>query len=132
MKQFGLSKKERIKSKTEFSLVYTKGSILFSSGKKLKANYYSIFSADNPGFKVAFGVHKKSGNAVWRNRIKRLLRTAVRLNKKNLSNVCVSQNKILFLVISPYGINQKKNKTVSLFDLQADVIELMNKICTNL
>lgn len=106
MKKFGLSKKERIKSKNEFGLVYLKGSVLFSSGKKLKANYYSQNSSENPGVKVAFGVHRKSGNAVWRNRIKRLLRAAFRLNKHVLIENCVTKNKLVFLVISPYGINQ--------------------------
>lgn len=132
MKQFGLSKKERIKNKKEFSLVYTKGSVLYSSGKKLKANYYSQFSSDNQGVKVAFGVHRKSGKAVWRNRIKRLFRTAFRLNKKNLVESCASKNKTLLLVISPYGINQKNNRTVYLKDVEPDVIELMQKVNANL
>lgn len=132
MKKFGLSKKERIKSKKEFSLVYLKGSVLFSSGKKLKANYYSQTSSENPGVKVAFGVHRKSGKAVWRNRIKRLLRAAFRLNKHPLLDTCVSYNKLLFLVISPYGINEKNNKTIGLKDIQPDVVELMQKVKANL
>ena len=132
MKQFGLSKNERIKSKKEFSLVYTKGSVLFSSCKKLKANYYSLSSSENTGIKVAFGVHRKSGKAVWRNRIKRLLRTAVRLNKKNIAETCASKNKLLLIVFSPYGINQQNNKTVCLRDVEPDVIELMQKVNANL
>lgn len=132
MKQFGLSKNERIKSKKEFSLVYTKGSVLYSSGKKLKANYYSQSSSDSPGVKVAFGVHRKSGKAVWRNRIKRLLRTSFRLNKRNLDEECTSKSKQLFLVISPYGINQKNNRTVYLKDVEPDVIEIMHKVAANL
>ena len=132
MKQFGLSKNERIKSKNEFGLVYTKGSVLYSSGKKLKANYYSQSSSDSQGVKVAFGVHRKSGKAVWRNRIKRLLRTSYRLNKRNLVENCTSKSKQLFLVISPYGINQKNNRTVYLKDVEHDVIEIMHKIAANL
>lgn len=132
MKQFGLSKNERIKSKTEFSLVYSKGSVLYSKGKKLKANYYSHSSSDNPGVKVAFGVHKKSGKAVWRNRIKRLLRTSYRLNKKNLAEQCALKSKRLFLVISPYGINQKLNSSVYLRDVESDVAEILNKVAADL
>ena len=132
MKKFGLSKKERIKSKNEFGLVYLKGSVLFSNGKKLKANYYSQNSSDSPGVKVAFGVHRKSGKAVWRNRIKRLLRAAFRLNKHELLETCVSKSKLLFLVISPYGINQKNNSVICLKDIQSDVIELMHKVKANM
>ena len=132
MKQFGLSKKERIKSKNEFSLVYLKGSISYSSGKKLKANYYSLTCSDDPGVKVAFAVHRKSGNAVWRNRVKRLLRTAFRLNKIKLVESYCSKEKLLLLVISPYGINQKTNKQISFCDLEPGVIELIQKVNAHL
>lgn len=125
MKRFGLSKKERIKKKNEISQVFNSGKRIYTNSRKLKAIF--CFGEDNSGtIKIVPAVHKKAGNAVWRNRVKRLLRESYRLNKKILTDII--GEKTLLLMISPNSINKKKHPHLVLSDVQKDVIELLNKI----
>lgn len=131
MKKFGLSRTERIRSKNEFDLLYSNGKVLISANQKLKAVYFfdkNCNSASCPNVKVAFAVHRKAGKAVWRNRVKRLLRVSYRLNKESIVNSAKAKNKFLFIALSPYSVNSKNYKNISLNDLLPDVIELLNLI----
>ena len=128
MKEFGLSKIERIKSKKEFSLVYSAGSVIYSDDRKFKVNIYKSENSEQPIVKAGFAVHRRSGIAVWRNRVKRLLKESYRLNKKKLTDWS-SENKIsVFLVFSPNTINQKNKRKITLHDVLPQVDDLMNKI----
>lgn len=131
MKTFGLSKSERIKSKNEFALIYSSGKSVNSHSQKLKA-IYIVREANESGLKAAFVVFKKAGKAVWRNRIKRLLREAYRLNKYILLDTCKEKNIEVLLSLSVKSLNEKKNKKVVLEDLSSDVVDLMNKIKSRL
>jgi len=126
LKDFGFSKREKIKSKNEFALVYSKGIVVFSQGKLLKANYYRNENPEKLEIKIAFAVHKKAGIAVWRNRIKRLLREAYRLNKE----ILYSNLKELFLLIvfSPNILNEKNNKKINYQDIYPEVVSILNQI----
>lgn len=128
MKNFGLSKHERIKSKKEFDLVYSKGKIIFSKNRKLKAAYIFV---EGSGFKVAFTTHKKSGKAFWRNRARRLMRESFRQNKHLLLSFC--SNNLLLIIFSLNSINQQNypklkfnviepELTNILFNLQNEVV----------
>lgn len=131
MKKFGLSKSERIRSKNEFDLLYSTGKVIISASQKLKAVYFfdkSFNSASCPYVKVAFAVHRKAGKAVWRNRVKRLLRVSYRLNKEVILNCAAAKNKSLLLVLSPFSVNSRNYKNITLNDLLPDVIELLNII----
>lgn len=128
MKRFGLSANERIKSRNDFELVYTTGEVLFSSSNRLKAAILIRNENEEAVLKTAFVVSRKSGNAVWRNRVKRLLRESFRLNKESLKAEVDSKRKILLVVLSPNTINQKKNKKIILKDIMNDVIDLLNQI----
>ncbi len=132
MKQFGLSSKERIKSKNEFDLVYSAGEILFSSSQKFKAVFFIQKESETSGIKTAFAVSRKSGIAVWRNRIKRLLRESYRLNKKEICSEVEIKNLRLFIVFSPNTINQKNSRKILLKEVMPEVIDLMNKIMARL
>ncbi len=125
MKKFGLSKKERIKSKKEFQLVFKQGSTLVSNSRKLKAIFY-IYSSDSPNCKVAFAIFKKAGNAVWRNRIKRILRDLYRTNKYIILNQ-LNYNSVL-LVFSLNSVSQKNNPKIFSNNLEEDVLDLLNNI----
>lgn len=124
MKSFGLSKSERIKKKNEISRLFNSGKRIYTNSRKLKA-IFCFGEVDSGIVKVVFAVHKKAGNAVWRNRVKRLFRESYRLNKELL--VGAVKNKTLLLMISPNSINKKKYPNISLHDVQDEIIELLNK-----
>ena len=132
MKRFGLSASERIKSKKEFELVYSRGEILFSPSNKLKAVFFIDRNSDMIGIKTAYAVSSKSGNAVWRNRIKRLLRESYRLNKMEINNTCGNRKLKLLLVFSPGTLNQTNNKKIFLKDIMNEVTDLLIQIGTKL
>lgn len=128
MKRFGLSTKEKIKSKNDFELVYTAGEVLFSSSNKLKAAILIRNEKEEAVLKTAFAVSRKSGNAVWRNRVKRLLRESFRINKEIVRPLVEPKKLSLLIVLSPNTINQRNNKKIFLKDIMIDVIDLLNQI----
>lgn len=128
MKQFGLSAKERIKSKNEFDAVYSSGQILYSFSNKLKAVILIQAETEEAVIKTAFAVSRKSGNAVWRNRVKRLLRESFRKNKHELKSIVELKKIKLFVVFSPNTINQSNSNKIFLGDLLSDVVDLLGKI----
>lgn len=131
MKKFGLSAEERIRSKKEFSLLYSSGKTTVSASQKFKAVYCFVKSFEpenNPEVKVAFAVHRKAGKAVWRNRVKRLLRVSYRLNKELLVTACKSKNRFLLVAFSPYSVNSKNYTKINLNDVMPDIIELISNI----
>lgn len=132
LKRFGLSKKERIKNKKEFDLVYTAGEYFISPSQKLKALYFIDRNSERVGIKTAYAVSKKAGNAVWRNRVKRLLRESYRLNKEKIIAECSSKSIGLLIVFSAYTINQRNSKKILLKDVRNDVVDLMNMIKSKL
>lgn len=132
LKQFGLSSSERIKSKKEFDLVYSSGETLFSSNQKLKAVYKIEKETEEAVLKAAFAVSSRAGIAVWRNRVKRLMRESFRNNKHILKSK-VEENKIrLLIVFSPVYINEKKNKKIFLKDVLPEIVDLMNRVSSRL
>ena len=128
MKKFSLSKNERVKLKRDFQKVYTRGKILYSSQSRIKVNYYLESSVNESGIKAAFVVSKKAGNAVWRNRVKRLFREAYRNNKLSLNELCSSKNLQLLVSFSPVKLNQKQNKKIKLDFILHDFVGLLDKV----
>ena len=128
MKKFGLSADERIKSRKDFEELYSKGKTLFSSTKKIKAIYIIDQNSNEPGVKISIAVSHKSGNATWRNRVKRLLKESYRLNKHILLKKAEALNFDMRIIFSPYSINMKKNKNIYLNEIMPDVIEIMSWI----
>ena len=73
-------KERRILKRTDFTICY-------NSGVKLQSRFFIAFvcrKADQPLSRVGFAVTKKVGNAVMRNRMKRLLREFCRKNQEIL------------------------------------------------
>ena len=85
-KQFSLSRKIVIKSSSEIKQI-------LKYGKLYRDKYFDARFADSDKARVAFLVYKKVGNAVQRNRMKRLFREAYRLNKTQFENY-----KMLFII----------------------------------
>lgn len=123
MKNFGLSRNERIKSKNEFDLVFSKGKVVYSSGLLLKAKYLLL---EGNGFKVAFTIHKKAGKAFWRNRARRLMKDIFRVNKATISTCC--SEKQLLIVFSLNLINQKKFPHLEYNFIKPELIDILNKL----
>lgn len=132
MKKYSFSKKERLRQKKDFQKVYLKGKLLNSAQNKLKVNYYFESSVNESGIKAAFVVSKKFGNAVWRNRFKRVLRAAYRISKLEFAEYCVVNNFLLYLIFSPKTINQKQNKILNQNYIIDDLVELLQKVKTKL
>jgi ribonuclease P protein component len=125
LKRFGLSKSERIKKKNEISRVFNSGKRIYTNSRKLKA-IFCFGEVDSGTVKVVFAVHKKAGNAVWRNRVRRLLKESYRQNKNILLDV-INERTVL-LMLSPNSINKKKYPKITLMDVQEEIAELLNKI----
>ncbi|MEO0225449.1 MAG: ribonuclease P protein component [candidate division WOR-3 bacterium] len=77
--EFTLAKSERLKLKNEIQQV-------FDRGMKVRYNRITLFYLVAEKRKAAFFVSSKIKNAVDRNRIKRILREAYRLNKSLFGN----------------------------------------------
>ncbi|MGE5430052.1 MAG: ribonuclease P protein component [Syntrophomonadaceae bacterium] len=132
MAKFGLSKDERIKKEKDFKQVYSVGKVIYSDDQKLKVSYFPEKNSVQAGIKIAAAVSKKAGNAVWRNRVKRLLRESYRLKKEILLANCIEKSICLKIIFSPNSLNQKKQHKLKLDDIMPAVIDLMNKLNSRL
>ena len=101
---FTFSKHEKLCSKRNIEKVF--------QGKKVLrlfylSIYYQIFEqADKVPVKIAFGVSKKTHKkATDRNRIKRLMREAFRLNKEQIKSITKEKQLAIILV---YHTKKKK------------------------
>ena len=126
-KRFGLSRNERIKSKKDFEKIFSAGEVLFSSDKKIRANYIIEPISDTAGAKMSAAVNKHFGTAVWRNRIKRLLKESYRLNKDILVRSCIEKN-VLIKIVFAFTLTSKDIKAARLNDIMPGVVEIMRKI----
>jgi ribonuclease P protein component len=131
LKKFGLSANEKITSRKDFEELYSNGITLFSSTKRIKAVYLIDQNSIEPGIKVTVAVGHKSGNAVWRNRVKRLLRESFRLNKHIIIKKAEDFRFFIRIIFSPNSINMKKNKNIYLNEIMPDVIDIMSRISIN-
>ena len=128
MKQHSLSPKERIKSKKSFDDLFTSGKVLISKDQKIKAVYLVDKKSEEIGVKIAAAVSKKHGKAVWRNRVKRLIRTSYRLNKERLSKFCKEKRVLLRIVFSTFSLTEATTVRAKLDDVSPGVLDLMQQI----
>ena len=83
MKEFSLKKNERVRRKRDFLSIIKKGT------RHKTSNFVAIVYSRKLGKRrLGVSVSRKVGNAVERNRIKRLLREFFRLNKTRLPDSC--------------------------------------------
>ena len=128
MKKYTLSKEERIKGKKVFSDIFSNGSVLFSDDKLLKLLYVIKTEESAVNVKFAVAISKRAGKSFWRNRVKRLLRVAYRLSKYEFGDMCGVQNSVLYVVFSPYYLNQKNNRKIALVDITPSFKNLTEKL----
>lgn len=127
MKLFSLSKYERIKEKKNIQLLIQDGSSVFSSKNSLKA-IYLIQDSNEPGVKIAVGISRKAGKAVWRNKLKRLIKNAYRLNKIPLVKSAQQKNKQVLILFTSLSFNEQSNKKLLYNEIEAEIKSLLIKI----
>ena len=132
MNRFGLSKNERVRSRKDIQKIYSFGKTITSSSKKFKATYLIQQEYSETGVKMIAAVSKKSGGAVWRNRVKRRIKESYRQNKEVLIENCKRKNVRLLVVFSPQSVNEKENKKISLKEILPNVVELMTTIARSI
>lgn len=100
---------------------------LFTDGKKVSSYPYTVFYKEEPSekqvpFKLVFSAPKRTfRNAYQRNRIKRIMKEAVRINKHNLETYLNSNQLQLsfFLIYSTkeeLDFETLQKRTIKLFD----------------
>ena len=118
----------RLVNKSDFELVYKAGSTIISDDKKVKAKYLFTSKDKNNIVKIGLSVISKKGNSVWRNRIKRIIRESLRMNRDELQNIMEQKKTDLLIIFSPYSINQANSKKIFLNDIKAAVIDILIRI----
>lgn len=128
MENFSLNRSERVKKKNDFEKVYSSGKVLYSSELLIKSIYTINLNENFLGVKIGVAVSKKAGKAVWRNRIKRLIKESYRLNKVSIVEKASKNNVGVMIIFSPNRLSELRNKTIFLKDIKEKVVELINKI----
>ena len=83
MKGFGLPKERLLRKSQEFSSVYRSGSRLRGKGFSL------VFLANNQSYsRLGISINRRIRGAVYRNRIKRIIRENFRLHHEIFPNSC--------------------------------------------
>jgi ribonuclease P protein component len=119
---------KKLKKENEFELVYNKSYAIISGDKKIKANYFLKNDTENKNIKIGLSISSNKGNSVWRNKIKRLIREAIRLNRETLLSTLEQKNANLFIIFSPHSINQTNNKKIFLKDIKASVLDIITRL----
>lgn len=131
MKKFGFPKKEKLTNVSRIKNIFDKGKPLISSDLFLKALY--IYSkGENSGVRVLFAVPKKSGNAVFRNRIKRILRESYRLAKSKLIEFSSINKLNINLIFSPTNRVLRLNRKLNRQTFDVPMNELINKLISDI
>lgn len=98
LKNNEVSSDRKIKSSKDIKTIFAAGKTVYSTNKKIKAIYCTKKISDDGRIKYAVAVSKKAGNAVWRNRLKRLIKEAHQLSSGDLLSFCF-RNKLLLEII---------------------------------
>ena len=108
---------KKIKNSKEFSLVY-------NNSKKIYTKYAIVFVRNNENEEQRFGfvASKKTGNAVQRNRIKRLFREFVKENGQNKK-----KKKNSDYVFVGKSILKENIKNIKYKDIEKDLLKVTRK-----
>ena len=104
-------KDKRLLKRAQYQLCY-------NLGEKHFTKLFVVFAKKAPQMKVGMAVSKKSGNAVARNRIKRVLREFFRLTQEKIP--CVE------LVVVPK--KHVRAQILSLSSVEKDLLPLLGKL----
>jgi len=119
---------DRLINDRDFELVYKTGQVVISADKKIKAKYLFESKDINNTVKIGLSVVSKKGNSVWRNRIKRILRESVRIDREILRSIIEIKNEGLLIIFSPYSLNQTNSKKIFLKEIKPAVLDILKRI----
>ena len=124
--RFLFPKSERLNSKIKIDRLFTDGKAFLVY--PLRTVYF--ISSENPSeLEVLISVPKKKfKKAVHRNRIKRLIREAYRLNKNELCNVVISGN--LQMQVAFVYVADKELNFHELIDKMKQILDQLKKIAS--
>jgi len=118
---------DRLKRANDIEAVYKNGNVIISTDRKLKASHLSSESITNQ-IRIAVTVSSKAGSSVWRNRLKRIIRESLRLEKDILKEIVFKKKSELSIIFSQYRINQVNQKRLFLKDIKPAVTDILNKL----
>lgn len=98
---FGLSKAIVLSGKPAFNRLFTKGKTVQGSVSAIR---YLQLDSLSESTKVAFVVRKKLGSAVVRNRLKRLMREAYRINQSEFAFLVESKLSVHFAFMPKWSL----------------------------
>ncbi|KMK77896.1 ribonuclease P protein component [Alkalihalobacillus pseudalcaliphilus] len=107
-----MKKEQRIKKNKEFSLVFNKG----TSVANRQFVIYALAKEEQNQFRLGLSVSKKVGNAVTRNRVKRMIRTFFQTYKERL------HTEYDFVVIA-----RKPVATMEYAEVEASLLHVLRK-----
>jgi len=81
---------------------------------------------------IAVAVSKRNGNAVWRNRVRRLVKESYRLQKLPVVEKVMERNILLQIIFLPVGFSKQKNPVVRLGDIKPSVEDILTQIMVQL
>ena len=116
-----------LKSENEIAAVFKKGKVIISLDRKLKASHLSSERITHR-IRVAVTISSKTGNSVWRNRLKRIIREAIRQENDLLKEIVFNSKSELSIIFSPNRINQVNLKHILLKDIKPAVTDILYKL----
>jgi ribonuclease P protein component len=119
---------ERIKSKGDIEKIYTLGKTIISTDKKVKVIYLLTSHENRPRIKYAVTLSSKTGNSVWRNRFKRLIRESIRVEADLLRKIIFQAKADISIIFSPGLIIQSNNRRIFLNDIKPSVLDILYKL----
>jgi len=118
---------DRLKSENDIERAYKRGKVIISEDRKIKACYLSVDNATSRA-RIATTVSSKTGNSVWRNRLKRIIRESLTQEKVFLKEIVFNNKLELSIIFSPYKINQISHQQLFLKDIKPAVTDILIKI----
>lgn len=119
---------ERIKSKGEIEKIFTIGKKIISTDKKVKASYLLNFKDERLKIKYAVTLSSRTGNSVWRNRFKRLIRESIRAEAHLLREIIFLSKSSLSIIFASGSITQSSNRSIFLYDIKPAVLDILIKL----
>ena len=124
MEKLKFSHNQRLKSTKDIKKLFSQGEIILSENFILKARLL-IEKSEKYEIKFGVGVSKKAGNAVWRNRFKRLLRESFRLKQNELK---LEKSLKILIMVTPFKCNKIKHPKLTLSTIDKDMYYLIKLI----